>query len=114
MVVMEYLQGSTVAQLLADQHSLHILDSELISGLETIIKLLHAHNFVYGDLRGPNVMITPEKNIKLIDFDWAGKLGDVKHPNFLSPKIRWPTGAVAGQPITAQHDLDMILNVVNP
>jgi len=117
MVVMEYLQGPTVAQLLADpslNYSIRILDSELIAGLETIIKLLHTHNYVYGDLRGPNVMITPEKNIKLIDFDWAGKVGDVKYPNFLSPKIGWPAGAEGGKPITAQHDLDMIPNVVNP
>jgi serine/threonine protein kinase len=117
MVVMEYLQGSTVAQLLADpsrNHSTHILDLELIAGLERIIKFLHSHNYVYGDLRGPNIMITLEKNIKLIDFDWAGKVGHVKYPNFLSPKIGWPPGAEGGKPITAQHDLEMIPNVINP
>ena len=117
MVVMEYLQGSTVAQLLADpsrNHPTHILDLELIAELERIIKFLHSHDYVYGDLRGPNIMITLEKNIKLIDFDWAGKVGHVKYSNFLSPKIGWPAGAERGKPITAQHDLEMTPNVINP
>jgi len=63
---------------------------------------------------GRTLWLRQKKKIKLIDFDWAGKAGDVKYPSFLSPKIGWPAGAEGGKPITAQHDLDMIPNVVNP
>jgi serine/threonine protein kinase len=114
MVVMEYIDGNTIAQIQAKpSKSLGLLDTELVAALETIMKLLHTRGFVYGDLRGPNVMVTPEKKIKLINFDWAGKAGYMKYPNFLSPQIPWPAGVGRGKPITAQHDLDMIPNILN-
>ena len=110
MVVMEYLEGKTVAQL---QDETSISKTELTTQLETIIKLLDADDFVFGDLRGPNVMILRGEKVKLIDFDWAGKVGDVKYPNFLSSNIKWPPGAEGGKLIDPQHNFDMIPNVVN-
>jgi serine/threonine protein kinase len=54
MVIMEYVDGPTIAVAKRD------LDEETMekvrSQVKTAIKLLHDHNFVFGDLRLPNIM----------------------------------------------------------
>jgi hypothetical protein len=52
-----------------------------------VVSLLHQGNFVYGDIRGVNIMVKREwnegdvtGNVKLIDFDWAGREGSARYP----------------------------------
>lgn len=42
----------------------------------------------------------------LIDFDWAGKEGEVCYPLTISLDVKWPRPASEriGQPITKRHD----------
>jgi serine/threonine protein kinase len=49
--------------------------------LASAIKCLHLHNFVFGDLREPNILVTNDGHgLMLVDFDWSGKEGDAKYP----------------------------------
>lgn len=77
--------------------------------VKSAINLLHAEGLVFGDLRPPNVLFSQGK-IFLIDFDWAGKFGEVRYPRGLSEKVTW-----AGKPeelerqlITFEHDITML------
>lgn len=51
----------------------------------------HQDGFVHGDLRSPNIMITTA-GPQLIDFDWAGKLGNAYYPVDINREIKWPKG----------------------
>jgi hypothetical protein len=105
MVVMEHIVGETLSQLRVGNG---LCVHNLFQSLRSIIKILHDQGFVFGDLCAPNIMVTPQNAIKLIDFDWAGKVGAVKYPLLMSSGITWPSGATGGALITKQHDLDMI------
>ena len=109
MVVMEYLEGDTLARILTTSDRSRPISTTLglPKKLTEIIMVLHVKDFVFGDLRTPNIMVTP-KGIKLIDFDWAGTAGVVKYPLSMSDDIAWPAGAEGAEFITKRHDLDMI------
>ncbi|KAG0697439.1 hypothetical protein DFH29DRAFT_946507 [Suillus ampliporus] len=101
MVVMEYVDGMTV-------HRAPQLPSNFCKELTKAIEYCHRKGFVFGDLRKPNVMITQDDKVQLIDFDWAGCEGKVTYPVFISPDIVWPKGVQGLEPILQQHDREMI------
>jgi serine/threonine protein kinase len=106
MVVMEYVDGETLAE--AKQH----LSAEEIKRVQSevlrALKLLHNHGLVFGDLRLPNVLITRVgKLVKLIDFNWAAEEGQAKYPALISPEIAWPKGVTNLALIRKEHDLEM-------
>jgi len=73
MVVMEHVDGTTLAVAKADIDKEKM--EEVRSQVKKAIKLLHDHNFVFGDLRLPNIMVTRDMKVRLIDFNWAGVEG---------------------------------------
>ncbi|KAF8337917.1 uncharacterized protein EI90DRAFT_2909016 [Cantharellus anzutake] len=109
MVVMDYVAGNTLANAL---ESGRVASIEGLGALRNIIKSLHAKNFVYRDLRPPNIMIMTEGKVQLIDFDWAGKNGEARYPVSISTCIEWPHGVSGGGYIQPEHDramLDLLL-----
>ena len=62
----------------------------VISQLIEAINMLHKNNYVHGDIRMPNIMLKTQNGIelKMIDFEFAGKEGAVYYPN-LNGKIFW-------------------------
>ena len=106
MVVMEYIRGETftLAKSKMNKDRVETVKSEI----QHALRLLHDHGLVFGDLRPPNVMITEENTVKLIDFDWAGEAGQVKYPHLLSPAVTWPKDAGPLDPISIEHDLEML------
>ncbi|PBK86627.1 hypothetical protein ARMGADRAFT_1066525 [Armillaria gallica] len=77
MIVMEYIQGQT----LVEAHPDGLLPIGIKKAIKTGLDTLHSKDFVYGDLRRQNIMVTDEDNrIRFIDFDWAGKVGEVSMP----------------------------------
>ena len=70
--------------------------------------LLHDNDLVFGDLHPLNVMITKEKKVMLIDFDWAGEAGQVRHPHLLSPAVMWPKDIQPLDLIKKEHNLEML------
>ena len=45
----------------------------------------------------------------LVDFDWAGKIGEVRYPSNINiTGVEQPKGVFDGQLITVEHDLEML------
>ncbi|KAF9231060.1 hypothetical protein BU15DRAFT_56606, partial [Melanogaster broomeanus] len=105
MVVMEYVDGL----MLHSAKKLKQIPAGFQSTLGQMIECLHHKGFVFGDLRDPNVMITQEGNkVQLIDFDWAGKEGEVRYPVSISNSVTWAKGVGALELIRKEHDIAML------
>ncbi|KAG8881497.1 hypothetical protein FRB99_004723 [Tulasnella sp. 403] len=79
------------------------------------VSALHARGYVHGDIRRSNVLVKSSKeqsvSVRLIDFDWAGKVGEAKYPLLVNPDlggIRRPAGVEGGGYVTMEHDLAMV------
>lgn len=73
--------------------------------LREVLRVLHAANFVHGDLRIYNILWDSDtQQVKLVDFDWAGVQGAAKYPPFLCPEIAWPKGVETNEVISFAHD----------
>jgi hypothetical protein len=81
-----------------------------------IIQKLDQANLVHGDLRLNNLMVHVNEDqkillvdgkasIKVIDFDWSGKSGQVAYP-WRNAKIAWP--AEIGEAIFPHHDRTLV------
>jgi hypothetical protein len=82
-----------------------------------IVQKLEQANLVHGDLRVNNLMVHVNEHekillvdgkasIKVIDFDWGGKSGQVAYPRWRNAKIAWP--AQIGDSIFPRHDRTMV------
>ncbi|KAF9260777.1 hypothetical protein L218DRAFT_931822 [Marasmius fiardii PR-910] len=97
---------------------------QIAEQLRRAVGLLHSENYVFGDLRSINVMIShdiceaeggqggrsgsEEKKLRvwLVNFDWAGKVGKARYPSGISFEgIPWPESVVPKGLITKDHDL---------
>ena len=69
MVVTEYIDGETLAQVKEEtkEQTTKKVRLELWHALD----LLHDKGLVFGDLRPPNAMITKAHEVKLSDVSWA-------------------------------------------
>ena len=66
--------------------------TRLLDRLEDILDCLEAAGMVHGDFRPANIMLKPREVGKavLIDFDWAGKAGEVRYPITRSNRFGYP------------------------
>jgi len=109
--VMEYLGPPTWQTLYQffESDTAAVDPTQLQEAVEGILKMLDTKDYVHGDLRTNNIMIqTNEKcvDLKVIDFDWAGKAGEVCYPAERNTDIQWP--GEAGAPILKEHDSEMV------
>ncbi|KAF8339438.1 hypothetical protein F5887DRAFT_979972 [Amanita rubescens] len=81
----------------------------------SMVRMLHQEGFVHGDIREANILIdyksltSDDVKIHLIDFDWAGPIGEAKYPAEVNKiTMRRPDGVEGGGLITKQHDIEMI------
>jgi len=85
----------------------------LIAQIKKVIEHLHNSEYVHGDLREGNILVCQlsdhEKfDIKLIDFEWSGKVGSAHYPHFMNhASIEWSDGVGDGKLVTKEHDIDM-------
>ncbi|KAI6098167.1 hypothetical protein F5141DRAFT_1066987 [Pisolithus sp. B1] len=110
MVVMDHVRGL----MLLDAFKWQTVPTEFPTHLQQAVAHLHGAGFVFGDLREPNILVTPgdELTVRLINFDWAGKDGEVVYPISILPDVRWPTGVVGLMPIEKQHDLSNLERII--
>jgi serine/threonine protein kinase len=105
MVVMEYIEGETLDNVTQ-------ISPRVIGEIRHALDLLHRQGYVFGDLRRPNVMITDNGEVKLIDFDWAGFHGKSQYPLLISPNLAWPKGVEGLSIMEAWHDDDMLTRLL--
>ncbi|KAI0293613.1 hypothetical protein BC826DRAFT_910499 [Russula brevipes] len=112
MVVMDRVYGE-MAWRVSDQGEL--LPYDVYKDIQDAVTLLHSRNFVFGDLRTPNVMVvTGEPNAQchgmLIDFDWVGAHGIGRYPASLDDSLPdWVSSGVQRCGIMDKaHDLVML------
>ena len=80
------------------------------------VDALHKEGFVHGDLRAANIFVKKlddgEWDVQLIDFDWAGRKGEVRYPmNVGSCAPIWrPRLMMDGETITSEDDIAMVDN----
>ena len=60
-------------------HSLKYTNKHLLTLARTVDRL-HKAGWVHGDLRLCNVLFGGDDSVQLIDFEWAGKVGEAKFP----------------------------------
>ena len=80
-----------------------------------IVEILHEGGFVHGDVRDSNILVDPaslvinDVSVHLIDFDWAGRVGEARYPMRVNRMtVKRPAGVEGGELITQQHDIEMV------
>jgi len=79
--------------------------------IQTKVSDLHQAGFVHGDIRPTNVMVKKSgpPGVMLLDFDWAGVIGEARYPmNVNAQDIKRPGDAIDNGLIKAEHDREMI------
>ena len=116
-IIMEYLDPLSGWTTLQDYIKAHreIKISIEHPALVRLLNTLKEKRIVHGDLRPHNIMCRPrpdtgtgehELEIKVVDFDWAGRLGSAKYPANMDPAIEWP-GARYG--VIGENDDETLL-----
>ncbi|KAH8917023.1 hypothetical protein BT69DRAFT_1355087 [Atractiella rhizophila] len=88
--------------------------SALMDTIESKLTELHQQHYVHGDIRESNILVSLDgKQFMLVDFDWAGKTGEVRYPMNVNrgPGLWRPDGAVDGQLILPDHDMQMLARI---
>jgi len=109
-VVMDFVEGRTL-------HAKSTVSQKIVGQLKQTLAALHRKNHVYGDLRGPNVVVCVDKNgdefAKLLDFDWGGEEGVVTYPADINMEIGWHAEVCPGGLIHRKHDEFMLQRLEN-
>jgi serine/threonine protein kinase len=109
MVVMEYIPESRGRSAGVLVHGpcyppslLRIVEQEVLKAL----RLLHEQQWVFGDLREPNLLYLPESGgrILLVDFDNVGRDGEATYSACLNPEGGFAPGVERGQVMKKEHD----------
>jgi hypothetical protein len=80
--------------------------------LINVIQELHQANFVHGDLRANNIIVSNNR-VCLLDFDWSGIENVTKYPGFMNHSdIDWADGASDGLVLHRNHDLYMLSKLI--
>jgi len=70
-IVMEYVRGQSLRQLLATRAVSSQEAVELVRQVADGLAKVHAHGIVHRDLKPENVLVTEEGNVKIVDFGLA-------------------------------------------
>ena len=84
---------------------------ELKDQLRDVVIEMHQKHMVHGDNLDTNVKVdTASNQFRLLDFDWAGNVGEVKYPQFVNtqPELRRPEDVEDGKVILPDNDVAMV------
>ena len=108
-IVMEFVEGRTLAEFLAGGRRLTPVQSvELTQKIAAALASAHAQGIVHRDIKPGNVMVTRDGTVKVMDFGIARMQTDITAPQ-TSSVIGTPTylspEQAQGQPVDARSDL---------
>lgn len=108
-IVMEYVEGETLADRIARDGALDITEAvRIVSALLAVLQMAHDAGIVHRDVKPGNVMISPTGEVKVTDFGIARAAGTetltetgmvVGTAHYLSPE------QVSGKPATPMSDI---------
>src|SRR4051794_25262575 len=76
-IVMEYVEGSTLRDLLASGNRLVPERAlEIVDGVLAALAYSHQHGIIHRDIKPANVMLTPSGDVKVMDFGIARAIAD--------------------------------------
>lgn len=107
LVVMGFVGGSTAHE----WYGINPLPPPIFSKVQEATTVLHAENIVFGDLRPPNIMVTEDERVMLIDFDGCGVHAEGTYPFSLndaqksSGSIDWHPDFTRGGKMLKEHDI---------
>ena len=81
--------------------------------LKDTVDKIHAQGYVHGDLRAQNILVVDD-SIRILDFDWAGKEGEVRYPQELNTSCNWHSDVKPGGLIAKEHDVYQINTICGP
>ncbi|EKM50342.1 uncharacterized protein PHACADRAFT_264967 [Phanerochaete carnosa HHB-10118-sp] len=113
MVVMELVEGKTASDKYGNRdYAAKVPEVVRDAVRSAVTEHLHGRGLVHGDIRRPNILLAgEEENVMILDFDWAGREGEVRYPLDLSEGIIWAEGVSDLAPILKTHDEEMISNL---
>ena len=115
MVIMEYIPGKTAHE----RYGNNPLPRAVSDNVQKAVEILHNENIVFADLRPPNIMVTEDERVVLIDFDWCGVHQEGTYPISLNDAresvigIDWHPDVKRGGRLMKEHDIYM-LNRMKP
>ncbi|HUQ42353.1 MAG TPA: protein kinase [Candidatus Limnocylindrales bacterium] len=101
LIVFEYLEGTTLAHELARAPIAPREAASFIRQLGSALGALHAHGVLHLDLKPANIMVAPDRRVRLIDLGIADLIGNTREvilgtPGYAAPEVqagRAPTRA---------------------
>ncbi|VEI13363.1 Stk1 family PASTA domain-containing Ser/Thr kinase [Trueperella bialowiezensis] len=76
-IVMEYVKGRTVSQLLSKGDALPINEAvQIVVGVLSALEYSHREGIVHRDIKPGNIMLTPDGKVKVMDFGIARAIAD--------------------------------------
>jgi serine/threonine-protein kinase len=96
LLVMEYVEGTTLRQRLKEPMGLEeFLDTAIQCG--EALAAAHQKGILHGDIKPENIMVTPEHQIKVLDFGVA-RLLPIFDENAETQSLQPDAGTIAGTP----------------
>ncbi|MEV5414199.1 serine/threonine-protein kinase [Thermopolyspora sp. NPDC052614] len=75
-MIMEYVEGQTVADVIVEHSPLPVAWAALIGAqVCAVLSAAHRAGLIHRDIKPPNLVLTPNATVKVIDFGVAGALG---------------------------------------
>ncbi|KAG8944248.1 hypothetical protein FRC03_002135 [Tulasnella sp. 419] len=103
MIVMEFVDGQNAAE----EYGNRQLPESILKEIKRALDILHGENWVFGDLRLPNIMIRNGQPL-LVDFDWCAREGEGTYPiNLNHLSVKWAKGVERCGLMQKEHDIDM-------
>ena len=97
-LVMEMLEGGSLAQKLAPAPLAARPAAELLERLARAVQYAHERGVIHRDLKPANVLHTADGTPKVTDFGLAKRMSDTLWPGGQAPQAQTETGAILGTP----------------